>query len=311
MIEVTVHNQIQDPMEGTSIHWHGFLQHNNSWMDGTPGLTQCPIAPGKSFTYTFKAELFGTSWYHTHYSAQYADGAFGPIVIYGPWEKQFDIDIGPIVLNDFYHVDWQTMAKNVTAPRPNQPPPSPTSDNNLINGKMSFDCASASKAKKCSPNAGLSQFRFKSGKTHKLRLMNTGADGAQQFSIDGHTMTVVANDFVAIEPYTTNVVTLGIGQRTEVIVEGVGDPKSAYWMRSNLTCAKSLQPNALAVIFYENADTKKVPTSQPQQYTVGCANDALDKTIPQFPYGSQQSRHYSYCRRDGGSGRFWRLSVVS
>jgi FtsP/CotA-like multicopper oxidase with cupredoxin domain len=57
MIEVTVHNEIKDPVERTSIHWHGFLQHNNAWIDGTQGFTQCPIAPGKSFSYKFKAEL--------------------------------------------------------------------------------------------------------------------------------------------------------------------------------------------------------------------------------------------------------------
>ena len=282
MVELTVHNEIEDPAEGTSIHWHGFLQHKNAWMDGTQGFTQCPIAPGKSFTYSFKAELFGTSWYHAHYSAQYADGPFGPIVVYGPWDKEYDIDVGPVVLNDFYHVDWQTMVKNITAPRPNQPPPMPTSDSNLINGKMRFDCTSVPKDHKCS-EAGLSQFRFKSGKSHRLRLMNTGADAAQQFSIDGHSMTVFANDFVAVKPYTTNVVTLGVGQRTDVIVEGIGNHKSSYWMRSNATCANSLQPNALAVIFYDDADTKQLPTTQPQNYAVGCANDPLSQTVPEYP----------------------------
>jgi hypothetical protein len=42
-------------------------------MDGIPGVQQCPIPSGKSFTYTFIADLYGTSWYHSHYSAQYAD----------------------------------------------------------------------------------------------------------------------------------------------------------------------------------------------------------------------------------------------
>jgi hypothetical protein len=42
-------------------------------MDGIPGVQQCPIPSGKSFTYTFTADLYGTSWYHSHYSAQYAD----------------------------------------------------------------------------------------------------------------------------------------------------------------------------------------------------------------------------------------------
>ena len=53
------------------------LQRNTPWYDGVPSVQQCPIAPGKSLRYQFKADLFGTSWYHSHYSAQYAGGAFG------------------------------------------------------------------------------------------------------------------------------------------------------------------------------------------------------------------------------------------
>lgn len=65
---------------GTSIHWHGIRQKQTMDMDGVNGITQCPIAPGDSFTYTFKATQYGTSWYHSHYSVQYADGLQGPLV---------------------------------------------------------------------------------------------------------------------------------------------------------------------------------------------------------------------------------------
>ena len=49
-------------------------------MDGVNGVTQCPIAPRDSFTYTWKAMQYGSSWYHSHFSVQYADGALGPMV---------------------------------------------------------------------------------------------------------------------------------------------------------------------------------------------------------------------------------------
>jgi hypothetical protein len=65
---------------GTSVHWHGIRQLRSMHMDGVPGITQCPIAPGSSFTYTFKAMQYGSSWYHSHYSLQYADGLLGPLV---------------------------------------------------------------------------------------------------------------------------------------------------------------------------------------------------------------------------------------
>jgi FtsP/CotA-like multicopper oxidase with cupredoxin domain len=92
----------------------------------------------------------------------------------------------------------------------------PASDNNLINGKMNYPCANTTFD--CTPNAGLSKFHFKAGKKYRLRLINTSAEGIQKFTLDGHNFTVIANDFVAINPYTTDVITLGVGQRSDIIV---------------------------------------------------------------------------------------------
>jgi hypothetical protein len=49
-------------------------------MDGVNGITQCPIAPKDNFTYSWRVLQYGSSWYHSHYSVQYADGATGPMV---------------------------------------------------------------------------------------------------------------------------------------------------------------------------------------------------------------------------------------
>ena len=65
----------------TSIHWHGIDQKNSTMMDGVTGITQCAIPPGANFTYEFKlTEQRGTFWYHSHTTAQYTDGLFGPVV---------------------------------------------------------------------------------------------------------------------------------------------------------------------------------------------------------------------------------------
>ncbi|KAL8803182.1 MAG: hypothetical protein Q9200_006323 [Gallowayella weberi] len=206
---INVRNQITGPEEGTSLHWHGILQRATPWYDGTPAVQQCPIAPGKSLRYTFKADLFGTSWYHSHYSAQYAGGTFGPMIIHGPHENIFyDVDVGPILLSDWYHLPYFEVVKQVVGKGFGPP----FSDNNLINGKMNFDCTTIKAGgPNCTPNAGISKFNFTSGKTHRLRLINSGAEGMQRFSIDGHTMKVIAQDFVPVQPYDTNVVTLGVG----------------------------------------------------------------------------------------------------
>jgi len=101
-IQVAVHNDMID--EGTSLHWHGLLQKETQWLDGVPSVQQCPIAPGSSFTYRFRADLYGTSWWHSHYSAQAAGGAFGSMVIYGPVqdEVRYDVDLGPVLIADWY-----------------------------------------------------------------------------------------------------------------------------------------------------------------------------------------------------------------
>ena len=47
-------------------------------------------------------------------------------------------------------------------------------------------------------------------------------------------MTVIAVDYVPTKPYETDVITLGVGQRTDVVVTANGDPNASYWMRSEL-----------------------------------------------------------------------------
>ena len=163
------------------------------------------------------------------------------------------------------------------------------SDNNLINGKMHFDCSTVEDGDKtpCTDKAGISRFKFQTGKTHRLRLVNTGGDGVQRFSIDEHQLTVIAEDFVPIKPYNTTVVTLGVGQRADVLVTAnVGAPDSAFWMRSNLTvCSPARQPNAVAAVYYDQADTSSTPTSTPWSIPDPgtCSNDELNSTEPLYP----------------------------
>lgn len=195
-ISVTVVNNITGPDEGTSFHWHGLLQSHTEYEDGVPGISQCPIAPGQTFTYNFVADLYGTSWWHSHYSAQYAGGAFGPMIIHGPTNAQYDVDLGPVLLSDYYHQDYYTILSRVMGT--DLSVAVPFSDNNLINGKNNFNCSTITDGTPCTPNAGLSKFQFQSGKTYRLRLINGGAEGIQRFSIDGHTMQVIANDFVSV-----------------------------------------------------------------------------------------------------------------
>ena len=73
-----------------------------------------------------------------------------------------------------------------------QPSSIPIPDNNLINGKMVFDCPPETIGVSCTPHAGISTFNFTSGQSHRLRLINSGAEALQRFTIDNHQMTVIA-----------------------------------------------------------------------------------------------------------------------
>jgi FtsP/CotA-like multicopper oxidase with cupredoxin domain len=138
-IEVTVTNNLTD--EGTALHWHGLLQTGTPWFDGVPSVSQCPIPPGGTLVYKFRADLYGTSWYHceyrnsdrdyanncsAHYSSQYAGGAVGPMVIHGPITADYDVDIGPVMLSDWYHSDYFPLVNDTMQGAV------PVSNNNLV-----------------------------------------------------------------------------------------------------------------------------------------------------------------------------------
>lgn len=97
---------------------------------------------------------------------------------------------------------------------------------------------------------------------------------------------VVETDGIGKKPYTTNVVTLAPGQRTDVLVRAnVGSRGSSFWMRSNISslCSLSNQGKAVAAVYYNSADTTKMPKSQAWPYTeTSCNNDDLAQTIPYY-----------------------------
>jgi FtsP/CotA-like multicopper oxidase with cupredoxin domain len=61
-------------------HWHGL--EIPIGMDGTPGISQKPIAPGESFTYEFTLNQNGTFFYHSHMAMQEMMGMIGMFVIH-------------------------------------------------------------------------------------------------------------------------------------------------------------------------------------------------------------------------------------
>jgi hypothetical protein len=48
--------------------------------------------------------------------------------------------------------------------------------------------------------------------TYLLHVINSAIQSSMVFYIDGHNFTVISNDFVPIEPYTTDVLHINIGK---------------------------------------------------------------------------------------------------
>ncbi|KAB8079440.1 Cupredoxin [Aspergillus leporis] len=228
---------------GTAVHWHGARLHNSNEWDGVPGVTQCPIAPGESLT---------------HFSLQSTEGLFGPMIFHGPATANYDEDLGPIFLQDWSHIPtftaWEAKQKwGITH----------SQTTTLINGTNTFDC-SASSDPNCVGGGKKFETVFTPGKRYRLRLINVAMDSLRRFSIDGHKLQVIANDYVPIEPYETDSVLINVGQRYDVIVEANATPGDYWlrggWVKSCQGVANDHPESATGIIRYDSS-SRSDPTS--------------------------------------------------
>lgn len=197
---VHVTNKLTQSNNGTSVHFHGIRQQNNSPNDGVPSITQCPVAPGDTITYKWRATQYGTTWYHSHFGLQAWEGLAGGIVINGPASTNYDEDKGVIFLSDWTHPTPDSLFDHAETIGP------PTVNNSLINGTNVW-------SEDGSTNQVGSYFttKFESDTSYRLRLVNGAIDTHFKFSIDNHAMTVIASDLVPIKPYTAEYINIGIG----------------------------------------------------------------------------------------------------
>nr|POE65674.1 laccase-3 [Quercus suber] len=254
-------NQLQD--NGTTIHWHGLRQYKSNTQDGVPGITECPLAPGQSKTYNFQATQYGTSWYHSHFSCQYGDGVLGPIVVNGPATANYDLDLGPLPITDWYYGTVNMHAARVE--HVNAGPPE--ADNGLINGTM------------VGSNGGsYARTTLIAGKKHRVRLINTAVDNHFMVGLDGHQMQVITADFVPIVPYNASWIFLGIGQRYDVIITADQMPGS-YWFRAEVQdqagCGTNFGNGNIKSIFAYAGHTAETPITSKTAYAQRC-NDETD-----------------------------------
>ncbi|KAM7184307.1 multicopper oxidase [Naviculisporaceae sp. PSN 640] len=296
-IQVQVTNCLKG--NGTSIHWHGIRQWRTMHMDGVNGITQCAIAPEDSFTYTFKASQYGSSWYHAHYSIQYADGLVGPITIHGPHSANYDVapDI-PILLTDWAHNSaFNALVNHNRGPGIIDGMVYPGI---LLNGQGDTSAIYNTTVPGVDPSRArpyVLNVTTTKDKKHLLRIINTSFETTFVFSVDGHLMTPVEVDFVPIHPYKekSNNITVGIGQRYEVILDAVDpkDPSTSYWIRTYIPARCGIHPTGkdyhqAGILWYSSPYESEppTPTSSPFQNLASqpCADEPYASMTPVVPY---------------------------
>ena len=199
-IEVTQGDRVRLVVENRlpelfTMHWHGFEIPIE--MDGVPGLTQDPIAPGETFAYEFTLHQHGTFFYHSHMAMQEMMGMIGLFIMH-PREAY-----RPRVQRDFGLIfqEWAVLP-NTTVPNTME------MDFNwfTINGRA---------------GPATTPLLVRQGERVRIRMVNMGMDH-HPVHLHGHTFRTVATEAGRIpEPawQPGNTVLLGVAQARDVEFE--------------------------------------------------------------------------------------------
>jgi len=268
-IVVHVNNQASN---ATALHWHGIYQSGSPHMDGTVGVTQCPIGPGASFTYEFTVTgQSGTYWWHGHQGLQSSDGMHGPLIIHSKDERKlqklpYDTD-RVILLSDHYHdlssaLLWQYLM-------PDMENAEPVPESGLINGKNIRNCDEypSSHCDNTTSNVELASMVLERNKSHRLRFINVGAFAEFSVQLDEHQLQVTEVDGTDVEPMSYHRLNISPAQRYSVIIDSNVFSASSFWMRARMItncftdAPKTMQPDVLAIFSYDDDDAHGSPKS--------------------------------------------------
>ena len=199
-IEVTQGDRVRLVVENRlpelfAMHWHGF--EIPIAMDGVPGLTQDPIAPGETFTYEFTLHQHGTFFYHSHMAMQEMLGMIGLFIMHPreAYTPRVDRDFGLIFQ------EW--------ALRPNSDVP-----NTL---EMDFNWFTING--RAGPSA--TPLLVRRGERVRIRMVNMGMDH-HPIHLHGHTFETVGTEGGRIPRAAWqpgNTVLVGVAQARDVEFE--------------------------------------------------------------------------------------------
>ncbi|KAK3021727.1 hypothetical protein RJ639_046073 [Escallonia herrerae] len=231
---ISVYNYLSEPF---LMSWNGLQHRRNSWQDGVYG-TNCPIPPGKNFTYMLQAkDQIGSFFYYPSLGFHKAAGAFGGIKIYSrpriPVPFPFPAGDHTVLAGDWFKRSHREL-KLILDSGHNLPLP----DGLLINGR------------------GWNGYTFAvdQGKTYRFRISNVGLTSSINFRIQGHTMKLVETEGSHTLQNTYTALDVHLGQSYSVLVTADQPSKDYYIVVSSRFTSPVL--TTTAVLHYRNSYTK-------------------------------------------------------
>jgi len=160
-----------------------------------------------------------------------------------------------------------------------------TPQNGLINGTNTYNDTLGSRF----------ETSFEAGTRYRIRLVNAAADNHFRFMIDNHTLEVIANDLVPIVPYNTTTLSIGMGERYDIVVTAKGLTSGDFWLRSitQTSCSSNdAADNIKGIIRYDSSSTDD-PTTSAYSYTDSCLDEAASNLVPYLAIDASASDEIS------------------
>jgi FtsP/CotA-like multicopper oxidase with cupredoxin domain len=317
---IHVHNRASN---ATSIHWHGLYQNGTNHMDGTVGVTQCPIAPGGTFTYRFNVTgQSGSYWYHSHVSMQASDGLVGPLIIYarGGREKDevsYDQDRVLLLSDHYYDLSSKYLMRYLSPGSENDEPVPPSA---LINGRSIRNCSDLPDRNCSTSDLTNALFDLSANKSTRLRIINVGAFAEFSLQIDEHEFHVTEVDGTDVFPQAIHRLNINPAQRYSIVLTPPkAGNKNLYWLRARMIThcfayeEPELQEEVRAVIRYgheQESPQKLIPQSKdwPEIIEIECRDLNTSSLEPVIPIAAPATADHLVYFRSSFQIRDWRLS---
>ena len=311
-------------VNATTLHFHGIFQNGTNFMDGTSGITQCPIAPRRKFRYEFTVNgQSGTYYYHGHQAVQASDGLYGPLVIHSRNEKELQripyASDRVVMLQDYYHDISSGLLISALEPGSES---SPIPNGALINGRNQRDCSQLPHRMCDNSTAKLHEIDLRANSNHRLRFINVGALAWFQVSVDEHEFAITEADGTDLVPAYDNRLMISPAQRYSMILNANHTTRDSFWLRAKMVTHCWKDPDlpgpgndeAKAVILYHSEATgAKGQTAQPnsrnsnERMAVQCKDMNMTSYTPAKYEPAPVAADYSYYLRSNMEIGDWRL----